>query len=248
MARSLPRLTWFELQVCPSAFRFAALPGQAILIGFDGPEGTSLVPYAKGARETYLRIMDALNDVVDRHRVLETEMRDPDGAFEDGEAMGGPSLHFRFARGEETAWASVFPLDEMPGNVRALLEECQALAREVLAECPSRVVSGDEAREVMHSGGEPPPPERVVRVTVRRDGRLFVDCQPMGVAELQALLFGMRDGGGGGVMYHRESPEEEGPAIVDAVIDAITAARLPIRLCQREDEAPGDGQWYWPNA
>jgi hypothetical protein len=244
MARSIPRLTWFELQVCPTTFRFAAVPGQPILIGFGGPEGTALIRYDE-AGETFLGLMDALDDIVRRHRVLDTEMQRPESAFEDEEAMAGPSLHFRFACGDEVSWASVFPLDAMPANVRATLQECEELGREILATCPTREVSGEEARALLHSGGEPPPPASVARVAVRLDGRVSVDGRPVAVGEMPAIAARLK-ASGAGVMYYREGAEDEGSDSAQAVFLALVEARLPIRLCEREDEAPGDGQWYWP--
>ena len=42
------RLVWFELQIAPATYRFAIMPEQPILIGYEGDNGDTIVLLING--------------------------------------------------------------------------------------------------------------------------------------------------------------------------------------------------------
>ena len=84
---------------------------------------------------------------------------------------------------------------------------------------------------------QPPPPspnEPVLKVAVFADGRLTVDGT---AATVQTLQESLQDLGNrhGVVWYYREAGQQEPPTIAMEVMQAVVAARLPIRLSSRAD-------------
>jgi hypothetical protein len=236
MADVVYRLTWFELEVCPQEFRFAVVPGQPVLIGVDN--AVALVQY-EGNEATYERIVDSLDELVQRWQIFETEMNQPGRAFEEEKAMSRASLHFRVAYGDDRRWASMYPLSRVPANVRGLLTECQQMARDFSRSAHSQEISGETALSLVQPAERPRPPAVIARVKVTRTGQLFLNGQPTSLEEL-VRVFARLKHENGGVWYYREDPAGEPPAEAMAVIQAVADARLPIKLCETDFDSPDD--------
>lgn len=232
------RLTWFELQLCPFHFRLAILPGQRALIGFSPVEGsedcTALMPYA-GNEAAVDGLLAALDGAIRKNRIFETEQRTPEHAFAEA-AMQTDSLHFRAAYSDNRRWAAVYPWDELPANVQALLEECQQLGRQTLQ---AREL-GPLAPEAALALAEPAekavaPSERgsVAKVKVTASGQIYLNGRAADRSDLREALMRLKEERGA-VWYYRENPAGEPSEAAITVIKAIAEARLPIKLCEED--------------
>jgi hypothetical protein len=232
------RLVWFELQVCPFEFRLAIIPGQPVLIGYgsgNGEEGqTALMPY-EGNEKTVDWLIDSLDARIRTNRIFETPPLAAEQAFTDA-AMQTPSLHIRAAYADDKRWAAVFPLNGMPANVQALLEETRQLGKQVIERQKLTALPPESALAMVDSvkNAEAPRPAAVVaKVKVTRSGNIFVNGRPMKLQEL-TRTFQLLKEKGGAVWYHREDAAGDPPAEAIAVIKAVTEAKLPIRLCEED--------------
>jgi hypothetical protein len=71
---------------------------------------------------------------------------------------------------------------------------------------------------------------------VDRPGCYFLNGRPASLEELQGECARLARIGGV-VAYNRENPKEEAPKGVEAVIDAIAQARLPVTFAPRDYDA-----------
>ena len=235
------RLTWFELQLCPLQFRLAILPGQRALIGFSPVEGsedcTALMPYA-GNEAAVDGLLAALDGAIRKNRIFETEQRAPEHAFAEA-AMQGASFHFRAAYSDNRRWAAVYPLDELPANVQALLEECQQLGRQTLQARELRPLAPEAALALADPAKKAAAPLEhggVAKVKVTASGQIYLNGLAADLSDLREALMRLRDKRGV-VWYYRENPAGEPPKEAMAVIQVVAEARLPIKLCEQDFDA-----------
>jgi hypothetical protein len=73
----------------------------------------------------------------------------------------------------------------------------------------------------------------VAKVKVTRSGQVFLNGQPTPLEDLRQAFQRLKTEGGV-VWYYREDPSGEPPEEAMAVIQAVTDARLPIKLCEED--------------
>lgn len=231
-------LTWFELQLCPFHFRLAIIPGQPTLIGFspdDGNDGdTALMPY-EGNEATVDGLLASLDGAIRRNRIFETLPHAPEQAFATA-AMQTDSLHFRAAYADNRRWAAFYPLDDMPANVQALLDECRRLGRQTLQARELRPLAPEAALAMVDPAKKAAAPldhGRVAKVKVTVSGQIYLNGLATDLTDLREALLRLQEEQGV-VWYHRENPAGEPPEEAMAVIKAVAAARLPIKLCEED--------------
>ena len=84
-----------------------------------------------------------------------------------------------------------------------------------------------------------PEPTAIAKVKVDRAGTIFLDGTEVTVDELKQAFARLKQEGGA-VWYYREDPQgepmPETAAVVEAVLNAVIAAELPIRLLEEDFE------------
>jgi hypothetical protein len=124
-----PRLTWFELEICPFRFRLAIATGQNALFGYQPEDGGKVRSYAilyRRNQERVKSLLESLHWLIVANAILETAQTSPDKAFY-LQAMTDKSVHFRLAYSDGRKWASVYPEGEVPGNVQMLIDQARYL-------------------------------------------------------------------------------------------------------------------------
>jgi hypothetical protein len=124
-----PRLTWFELEVCPFQFRLAVATGQNALFGYqpeDGGRVRSLAISYRRNEEHVKSVLESLHWLIVANGILDTPQTAPDKAF-DSQAMTAKSVHVRIAYADDRKWASVYTDGEVPANVQALIDQARYL-------------------------------------------------------------------------------------------------------------------------
>ncbi len=106
-----------------------------------------------------------------------------------------------------------------------------------LASWLKRAIRGEPPPREPSPGGPTIPGTETARVRVDRHGRVFLNGAPASLDELRTEFVRLARAGGL-VVYSRENPHIEPPAgvgiVIDAVITAITAERLPLALVRDE--------------
>jgi len=242
MASVMDRLVWFELQVCPHEFRFAVLPGQPVLFGYR-PEGqhkgrTILLPYA-GNEELADSLIASLESLVRANHIFDTPPNAPDRTFHK-DTTGAASLHIRIVCASGKRWASMYALNDVPPNVRTLLEQSKQLGLDVLGPAQSRAISGERAMELVNTGARAQakePSATVARVKVTPSGQIRLNGTPVDAGELSEALRQLKDEGGE-VWYYRERPHQEpSPEVnvtIQSILHLVTELGLPIKLSQTD--------------
>jgi hypothetical protein len=236
------RVVWFELQIAPASYRFAIMPEQPILIGYEGENGekgaTMLIRYDH-VPEVFNRTVEKVNDLVKNCKIFDLPITNPDLAFEDS-YMNEPSVHIRLAYANDKRWAGYYPLGDEPDAVSSLIRDTKALAKQLMEEQTNQVIDGDTAHSHLapdKNTAQKNEPSVVVKVKVHLSGDISANGEKVTLAELDTVLDDLKQENGG-VWYFRESPEEEPPESLDqtieAVLDAITSRSLPVRLQPEE--------------
>jgi hypothetical protein len=124
-----PRLTWFELEVCPLQLRLAVATGQNALFGYQPEDGSKVRSYAMRYRrneEHFKSLLESLHWLLVANAILDTPQTAPDKAF-DVQAMSVKSVHLRIAYSDGRKWASVYTEGEAPANVLTLIDQARYL-------------------------------------------------------------------------------------------------------------------------
>jgi hypothetical protein len=126
-----PRLTWFELEVCPYQFRLAVATGQNALFGYQPEDGGKVRSYAivyRRNQEQVKSLLESLHWLILANGILDTAQTAPHRAFDD-QALVAQSVHVRIAYSDGRQWASVYAEGEVPANVLALIDQARYLGK-----------------------------------------------------------------------------------------------------------------------
>jgi len=242
VAEPIHRLVWFELQIAPASYRFAIMPEQPILIGYEGENGekgaTMLIRY-EHVPDVFERTVERVDALVRKSGIVGLPPRNPDRAFDDS-SMADQSVHIRIAYADNTRWASVYGADEIPQAVVGLIHDSKALARQIMQEQTNEAIDGDAAKAFLDpekNRAQKHAPSVIVKVKVLLSGEITANGEKVTLKELGIILDDLKKEGGG-VWYFRESPEQE-PAkslvsTIKGVMDAIATRSLPVRLQPEE--------------
>jgi len=244
-------LEWFELQICPYDFRFAVLPQQPILIGWQRENSDDNLLWLM-SREDYpdafRSIINSLDSLIKSSRVLETEPHEPETTFEEG-AMNMPSMHLRIGYGTDGygtgyRWQTCYDITEIPDKFLSFLEGCRKLALGIIEANPGRDVSDHEAWELTHVKRTPDqlfnaPDAVIAKIKITKEGDIILDGKAVTLDELGMKLERVRRQEGI-VWYHREHPPnepgEKASAQIGAVIEIINELGLYAELCEQDFE------------
>jgi hypothetical protein len=236
------RLVWFELQVAPASYRFAIMPEQPILIGYEGEDGekgaTMLIRY-EHVPDVYERTVEKVDGLVKGSGILKLPPSNPHQVFAET-AMAAPLVHIRIAYSDNTRWAGVYGLNEIPESVATLLRSTKTLAKQIIKEQTSETIDGDTAHAFLDpekNSAQKDAPSIIVKVKVLLSGKITSNGQEVTLTELGRILDHLKQKNGG-VWYFRESPEQEPPEslvkTIESVMDAIASRGLPVRLQPEE--------------
>jgi hypothetical protein len=242
VAEPIHRLVWFELQIAPASYRFAIMPEQPMLIGYEGENGekgaTMLIRY-EHVPDVFERTVERVDALVRKSGIMGLPPSDPNRAFDD-ESMVDQSVHVRVAYADNTRWASVYGADEIPQAVAVLIHESKALAKQIMQEQTNEAIDGDTAQAFLEpekNTAQKNAPSVIVKVKILLSGEITANGQKVSLQELGNILDDLKKEEGG-VWYFRESPEQEPPeslvSTIEAVMDTIASRRLPVRLQPEE--------------
>lgn len=171
------RLVWFELQIAPASYRFAIMPEQPILIGYEGEDGekgaTMLIRY-EHVPDVYERTVEQVDTLVRRSGILDLPPENPAQAFDDT-SMKHPSVHLRLAYADNTRWAGFYATDAIPEPVSILMRDTKALARQIMKEQTNEAIDGDTAHSFLKpekNAAQKDAPSIIVKVKVLQSGRI----------------------------------------------------------------------------
>jgi biopolymer transport protein ExbD len=232
------RLVWFELQVAPLSYRFAIIPEQPILIGFEGEDGekgaTMLIRY-EHVPNVYERTVERVDNLVKKSGILTLRPTKPDQAFADF-AMDSPSVHIRLAYADDTRWASVYDLNNIPEEVTRLIKDTKLLAKQIMREQSKQTINVDTAQEYLKqekNTAQKDSPSIIVKVKVHKSGKISANGNEVTFSELCSILDDLKQKNGE-VWYFREAPDKEPSEsllkTIKQVLDAITSRELPVHL------------------
>ena len=236
------RLVWFELQIAPASYRFAIMPEQPILIGYEGENGekgaTMLIRY-ENAPDVFERSVERVDALVRKSGIMGLSPSSPNLAFDDT-AMIDQSVHIRIAYADNTRWAAVYGADEIPQAVAVLVHDSKALAKQIMQEQTSETIDGDTAHAFLDpekNKAQKNAPSVIIKVKVLLSGEITANGTKVSLKELGNLLDDLKQEGGG-VWYFRESPDQEPPdslvSTIHDVMDVIASRKLPVRLQPEE--------------
>jgi hypothetical protein len=138
MESEKPRLTWFEVQVCPRQLRFAVVVDQPALFGYlpDGEDQVrNLFMPVPGNQDRLASLLESLDWLLQVNEIPESPQQAPEQAFKQ-DMMRTESVHITIAYSDGTRWSSVYPLDAVPQNVRNLVEQAKYLGLRSTEEIP----------------------------------------------------------------------------------------------------------------
>jgi len=124
-----PRLTWFELEVCPFQFRLAVATGQNALFGYQPDDGGKVRSYGLVYRHDQQRVkslLESLHWLLVANGILDMPQTAPEKAF-DPQTMTLESVHVRIAYSDGRKWASVYRDGEVPAKVLTLIDQARYL-------------------------------------------------------------------------------------------------------------------------
>lgn len=236
------RLVWFELQIAPSSYRFAIIPEQPILIGFEGESGekgaTMLIRY-EHVPDLYEKIVEKVDNLVKKNRILSITPVNSVNSFSDN-LIEKPSVHIRLAYADNTLWASFYELSNVPNEIDALIQDTKSLAKQIMKEQTQETISGDAAQayiEPAQNTAQKESPSIIVKVKVHHSGKISANKNEVSLSELGSILDELKIRNGD-VWYYRESPDiepsESTVKTIQKVLDAVTSRELSIRLQAEE--------------
>jgi hypothetical protein len=236
------RLVWFELQIAPASYRFAIMPEQPILIGYEGENGekgaTMLIRY-EHVPDVFERTVEVVDGLVKKSGILSLPPSNPDQAFDDT-AMTSPSIHIRIAYADNRRWAGFYSIDAPPEAVAALVRDTKGLAKQILQEQTGEKIDGETAHSFLDPEkniAQKNAPSVIVKVKVLQSGKITANGQEVSLSELGTILDDLKQKEGG-VWYFREEPEHEPSGslamTIQSVIDAIVSRELPVQLQPEE--------------
>lgn len=236
------RLVWFELQIAPASYRFAIMPDQPILIGYEGENGekgaTMLIRY-EHVPDVYERTVEKVSALIKKSGILNLPQKNPAQAFADS-SMSRSSVHVRLTYADNTRWAGVYTSDAIPEPVATLIRDTKELAKQIMKEQTSDTIDGDTAKGFLvpeKNAAQKDAPSIIVKVKVLQSGKITANGQEVTLAKLGTILDDLKQKDGG-VWYFRESPEQEPPeslvTTIAHVMDAIASRRLAVRLQPEE--------------
>jgi hypothetical protein len=133
-----------EIEEAPGRFRFAMARGTPFLFGFtpDGQTEPVLALGRDGPDDSWFSSVDLL---IRSDRIMETPPHEPEKA-RSPEPINVPSLFVVVRYGSGPQWASWYPIEDVPSNVRSFYRGCRALGIQWLGPSPWRDLSPDEVR------------------------------------------------------------------------------------------------------
>ncbi len=232
------RLIWFEIQIAPFAYRFAILPEQPILIGLEGENGekglTMLIRYDH-APQVFDKTVEQVDALIKQCGILGLPLTNPGLAFADAQ-MKTPGVHLRLAYADQTRWAGVYALDQLPAPVATFLKETKDLARLIMQQMAHETIPGEQAMEHLEperNAAQKNSPTVIVKVRVSRMGAIGVNDREVSLPELHAILDDLK-AKNGTVWYYREEsdqePSEATTRTIKQVLDAVIIRKLPVQL------------------
>ncbi len=247
------QLVLFELQICPSDYRFAVAPEQVLVFGYkegsDVRPRTAALPY-KGNEERFQSLLESLHWLVLANDIMSLPSRDPDKVFE-AKYMNDSSIHIQLAYSDGQRWKSRYPLSEVPPNVQALVDQSKYLGQQQLQDALPEpgTVSRKDARPktaaaaraaeiaMLEQQQMQEPAKPVAKVKLFLSGKIEMDGEEMSPVELQESLRQLRLQQGE-VWYYRENPHEPLPSnlllIARFIVDTINALHLPMKICTED--------------
>lgn len=232
------RLLWFEIQVTPFTFRFAILPEQPILIGYEGENGekgkTMLIRY-EHVPDVYESTVERVDVLVKESGVLELAPYNAEYAFSD-DWIGKSAVHIRIAYADNTSWAGVFMLDELPKEINVLVQSLKELGKQIVLEQGSQKISAESAKtyiEPENNAAQKASPKVIVKINIDTSGKTFANGKEVTLLQLVEILDDLKNNNGC-VWYSREAPDQEPSELVlghiEKVLAAVADRELPIRL------------------
>jgi hypothetical protein len=233
-----PELVLFELQVCPSEYRFAVAPGQPLLFGYkekgEQMPRTAMLSY-EGNEQRFQTLLESLHWLVLANDIMDMSPSAPDRAFLPG-PMDTASIHLRIEYADGRSWSSMYSIADAPPSVQALVDQSKYLGAQELKDAMSKPAPDAEAQGITGAGSadrEKP----VARLKLTLSGKVELDGKPVLPKELQeALRLLQRQQGE--VWYYREQPEKPLPdellPIGRFILDTVNALRLDMRICMED--------------
>ena len=134
MSSTEPRLIQFELEICPLQFRLAAKSRDGMLLGYrqedTGKRRTVITNYQDNA-QLVDAMLESLHWLLQANSVLDTPVAFPASVY-NPMYMTDPSVHLVFAYSDGRKWGSMYPLEELPDNIRNLVDQVKYLAMQTL--------------------------------------------------------------------------------------------------------------------
>jgi hypothetical protein len=236
------RLVWFELQIAPASYRFAIMPEQPILIGYEGEnneKGATMLIRYEHVPDVFERTVERVDELVKKSGILGLPPSKPDQAFDDT-AMTTPSIHIRIAYADNRRWAGFYSIDAPPAAVASLVKDTKVLAKQILQDQSSEKIDGETAHSFLEPDkniAQKNAPSVIIKVKILQSGKITANSQVVSLSELGKILDDLKEKDGG-VWYFREDPEHEPPeslaTTIQSVIDAIASRELPIQLQPEE--------------
>ncbi len=232
------QLVLFELQICPSDYRFAVAPGQTLVFGYkegsDVRPRTAALPY-KGNEERFQSLLESLHWLVLANDIMGLPPRDSENVFEPN-YMNEPSIHIHLAYSDGQRWKSRYPLAEVPSNVQALVDQSKYLGQQQFQDALPQPGAVSRAAEIAMQGPEQILQEAakpVAKVKLFLSGKIEMDGQAMSPVELQESLRKLRLQDGE-VWYYRENPHEPLPSdlllLGRFIVETVNALRLTMKI------------------
>jgi hypothetical protein len=234
-----PKLTLFEMQVCPSELRLAITGGQPLVFGYKHeasakPSSLSLM-YA-GNEALFAELLESLDWLVLANNILGTPQNQPEHAFEP-EYMNSHSLHLRLVYGDGQKYSTLHLMDALPPNVRALLDQVLYLGQ---TELEQRAAPQRPAQPAAMPTPPQPVPANdtrpVVKVRIRATGELEVDGTALRPMFLLEELRDLKDEAASVWYYVESGADVSQRAVRDAISFVEEAARTVGLTATRVDQ------------
>jgi hypothetical protein len=119
------KLAAFALEVAPFEYHFSMSPDRGITFGYKGTNGARGTTYLMAPHDPRVpEIVEAVEQLIERHRLLATPMTNPDAAFKNRDE---PSVHVYIMLAGGAGWKSCFTSGKVPPNVQAFIDATRAL-------------------------------------------------------------------------------------------------------------------------